>query len=630
MKIWNKYKIIKEIKSNSNIKTYLTRIEPIVKEIIFKNREEYYIIIEIIEKLKKEFNIYEIIEENNKLYIVIDNNEEILYKVDKLFSNELDIEKEGILQGHGKPITKEEINELFKMEKAMCKISYETLEGKKGKGTGFFCKINNFPIKYALFSASHVLNKLNIDIGKTINFEYLENLTYVKKKIKIEENRKVFTNPVLDYTCIELLESDNIKNYFEIEPNLFMYNNNYLKDNDIFILQYPFGNDISFSLGKIKLIENNIIRHDASTEKGSSGSPIIRRSNNNCIIGLHYGYRKNKYNLGSIFESILYNIKQQYYSKINIKQQYNIINISEEYNKIICIYISNKYEREIKLLHDYNLDVNNINENLKKEYLEVKYINKKLFQENIEIYINDKKIKFDFKYKIKDSNEIRVKFIFKKILTNTSFMFYKCSSLKSIDLSSFKANNVINMSGMFLDCSSLESIQLSAFNTNNVNNMIALFSGCSSLKSIDLTSFNTNKVNNMSYMFCNCSSLESIDLSSFKTKNVFNMRDMFFNCYSLESINLSSFKTDNVIDMSGMFCGCSCLKSIDLSSFYINNVKNMSDMFSGCSLLKSINLSSFNTNDDQDISCIFFGCSLLKKENIIIEDKNDRLLNELF
>jgi hypothetical protein len=33
------------------------------------------------------------------------------------------------------------------MEKAMCKISYQTLEGNQGFGTEFFCKINNFPIK---------------------------------------------------------------------------------------------------------------------------------------------------------------------------------------------------------------------------------------------------------------------------------------------------------------------------------------------------------------------------------------------------------------------------------------------------------------------------------------------------
>ena len=35
---------------------------------------------------------------------------------------------------------------------------------------------------------------------------------------------------------------------------------------------------------------------------------------------------------------------------------------------------------------------------------------------------------------------------------------------------------------MFSECSSLESIDLSSFNTNNVNDMICIFSGCSTLK----------------------------------------------------------------------------------------------------------------------------------------------------
>ena len=92
-KIWNKYKIIKVIGSNSNIKTYLTKIEPIIKEILPKNKEDYYIIRERLEKLKleEELNTYEIIEENDRIYIAIDNNNELLSKIDKLIlSNELD------------------------------------------------------------------------------------------------------------------------------------------------------------------------------------------------------------------------------------------------------------------------------------------------------------------------------------------------------------------------------------------------------------------------------------------------------------------------------------------------------------------------------------------------------------
>ena len=178
-KIWSKYKMIKEIESNSNIKTYLARIELIVKEIIPKNKDDYYIFIERLVKLKEELeeeiNIYEIIEENKKIYLVMDNNEKLLSKIDKLvLSDGLDIEKEGIIKGHGRPITKGEIFDLFKMEKSMCKISFETQKGEIGKGSGFFCEIDNFLIKYALFTNNHVLNESNIKFGKKINFECLE------------------------------------------------------------------------------------------------------------------------------------------------------------------------------------------------------------------------------------------------------------------------------------------------------------------------------------------------------------------------------------------------------------------------------------------------------------------------
>ena len=78
--------------------------------------------------------------------------------------------------------------------------------------------------------------------------------------------------------------------------------------------------------------------------------------------------------------------------------------------------------------------------------------------------------------------EIKVKFIFNKLLTSTHRMFEGCSSLQSIDLSSFNTTNVKDMSYMFYKCSSLQSINLSSFNTTNVKEMWRMFYGCSSLK----------------------------------------------------------------------------------------------------------------------------------------------------
>ena len=75
--------------------------------------------------------------------------------------------------------------------------------------------------------------------------------------------------------------------------------------------------------------------------------------------------------------------------------------------------------------------------------------------------------------------------------------------------------------------------------------MSAMLDNCSSLKSIDLSSFNTSNVKYMGYMFDNCSSLKSIDLSSFNTSNDTTMSFMFFDCNSLKKKNILFNKKDN-------------------------------------------------------------------------------------
>ena len=44
---------MKEIDNNDNIKTYLSKIEPIIKEIIYKDKNECYWIREKIERIRE-------------------------------------------------------------------------------------------------------------------------------------------------------------------------------------------------------------------------------------------------------------------------------------------------------------------------------------------------------------------------------------------------------------------------------------------------------------------------------------------------------------------------------------------------------------------------------------------------
>ena len=198
-------------------------------------------------------------------------------------------------------------------------------------------------------------------------------------------------------------------------------------------------------------------------------------------------------------------------------------------------------------------------------------------------------------------------------LNNFYSMFYECIDLKNVTfVKSVDTKNVTSMHSMFYGCSSLASLDLSSFDTSNVTKMISMFSGCSSLKELNLSSFNTDNVTDMNYMFNGCSSLEKLNLSNFNTSNVTDMDSMFSECSSLKELNLINFNTNDVTDMNSMFYGCKSLTSLDVSSFDTSNVTKMNDMFSGCSSLKKLNLSSFNTNNVTNMDNMFEGCGKLK------------------
>ena len=91
-------------------------------------------------------------------------------------------------------------------------------------------------------------------------------------------------NKKLDVTIIEIKIEDKIKDKYFLLPNI---NNNIEYINkEIYIVQYPKGNKLSYSEGKIININNNELIHDASTTSGSSGSPILIK-NTIEVIGIH-------------------------------------------------------------------------------------------------------------------------------------------------------------------------------------------------------------------------------------------------------------------------------------------------------------------------------------------------------
>ena len=461
---------------------------------------------------------------------------------------------------------------------------------------------------------NNLSNKINTNLDSLVFLYGGSQLKFDKKYEEITKENKII---ILVY---------KIENENEYCSKCGRILNNKIIDDIISI-----NNNINSSLIGLKIQLDNII-NDINNKKDIIYINSQLKNINYIINGMNEDFKKIKSKLEQMKSVHIQNknlIKLDNLSTTSANYKDNTNNnkadeINLAKNEIICIY--NKKEDEIGILHDYNENIDFWLDQAKNSYSEGK---KNINESNIEIYINDKKIDFNYKYKSSEKGEIKVLFKFMKLLTNTSFMFYKCSCLESIDLSLFNASDVDNMKNMFYECSSLKSVNLTSFDSSKVQDMRSMFEKCSSLISLDLSPFSTANVENMRSMFESCSSLKSINLSSFNTTNVKDMSCLFYGCSSLISIDLSSFDTINVKDMYGMFRECSSIKSIDLSSFNTTNVNDMRSMFEECSSLKKLNLSSFDITNVKDMTNIFYGCSSLKKNNIKINNSSKKLLGEL-
>ena len=221
-------------------------------------------------------------------------------------------------------------------------------------------------------------------------------------------------------------------------------------------------------------------------------------------------------------------------------------------------------------------------------------------------------------------------------------MFYLCSSLPVIDISSFDGKKA-TVGGMFAGCKNLKeikglqyfsprygldflfdgcerltSLDLSSFNMTTIYGMHSTFQNCKNLKEIKgLNNLKTDKLDNLFRAFAGCHSLTSLNLSNFNTARVWTMGYLFEECYNLKEITgLNNFITKNVRSMVGMFQGCSNLISLNLSNFNPKNIEEMSQMFEGCSKLSYLDLSNINTLYVTDMKGIFRGCSNLEFLNI--------------
>jgi len=415
-------------------------------------------------------------------------------------------------------------------------------------GSGFLIKLfkgdQNF---FCLITCEHVITREMVNQRAKINFFY-DSLN--RKSIQIilnpeERIIKDFRNHHdikydIDAIVIEILPKDNISSEFFLEPDINnIYNFKNLENKEIAIVRYP-KSKLSYAYGTIKEIyeTRNHFVYFADTEEGLSGSPIFLK-NSIQVIGIHKeGISNENYGefIGPIFE---------YFKNFTVKKEpWNKGMMNKNLNQMTIIYNVDKNENGIKIFgEDF------VKNNKNNCYL---IINGK--QRELCDYLNMNEIKIE-------NNQLKIKLIENKHITNMGSIFYYCSSLISLpDISKWNTANVTNMGSIFYYCRSLVSLpDISKWNTANVTNMSCMFYYCSSLKSFpDISKWNTANVTNMSCMFYYCSSLKSFpDISKWNTTNVTDMCGMFYNCSSLISFpDISKWKLNKELNKEDMFNGC--------------------------------------------------------------------------
>ena len=124
---------------------------------------------------------------------------------------------------------------------------------------------------------------------KNIYFFSIENNEERNKfkevKIDLKKLRIKYTNKEIDFTIIEIILEDNISDFLEIDDDI---TNNDYKNKQIFLTQFPSGQELKISLGKILGKNNKFFLYDAGTKGGSSGSPLLLFDKLK-VIGLHKG-----------------------------------------------------------------------------------------------------------------------------------------------------------------------------------------------------------------------------------------------------------------------------------------------------------------------------------------------------
>ena len=245
------------------------------------------------------------------------------------------VEKEKCI-GIKKPIPFDYSENIKKNEvnKSVGKIEYNIKKDGQNFQCIGSCFICNLPRinKIFLITNNHVFGKEELDSFNSLDVLINDK---IKQNIDLSKKRFKYTNNSMDYTVIEILESDFVVNFLNVDDNIF--DSDYTNE-PIYNLGFPLGKQLNFSTGNVKKIQNKTICYNLSTLQGSSGSPILLERNHR-VIGIHRGSATN-FNVGISIKEIIEDILKK---NPNIETEESEKMVTKFYYKSLKCFIKKKF-----------------------------------------------------------------------------------------------------------------------------------------------------------------------------------------------------------------------------------------------------------------------------------------------
>jgi hypothetical protein len=216
-----------------------------------------------------------------------------------------------------------DLKKLYNIAKCTVKIEI-SIGNNSSKSSGFFLKFERNNKKfYCLMTNQHVITSNFVEAKKEILIKY-ENEKH-SLSLKLDEEERIiicFKKLInLDVTLIEIIPKDKVDDSYFLTPSI---NPKLYSNIKIQAVQFPLGDTLSFSKGRISGIycdNKYYFYHNASTQYGSSGSPIVLEKDDK-VLAIHKGTTKDqRYNIG-IFIGIIVEIMKEYKKNGKFKEYY--------------------------------------------------------------------------------------------------------------------------------------------------------------------------------------------------------------------------------------------------------------------------------------------------------------------